>query len=236
MIGEPEIDGGWDGAGPAGEAVKARPDAVRERARVRGPRAPWLWALGGMAVASAAWAGALAVQDRLAGAPRIDYRHSADLCRETGFTTLGQAVGRPFETSETSQGVDRAQDWAYCRSGMRYEKGSVLYGARMLVELHKERDPAAEFASGPGSDAGIRLDLGERREVPGLGDRALLDRYYGRSGERLMVLDGGAVLTLTVEWYQPEADETDADAGVDGDAIEAAMIEDMRSLMAKLRR
>nr|WSX50021.1 hypothetical protein OG409_14370 [Streptomyces sp. NBC_00974] len=234
MIGEPEIDGDWDVAGPTGEAGEARPDAVRERVRVRGPRAPWLWALGGMAVASAAWAGALAVQDRLSGAPRIDYRHSADLCREAGFTTLGQAVGRPFEGSETSQGVDRAQDWAYCRSGMRYEKGSVLYGARMLVELHKERDPGAEFASGPGSDAGIRLDPGERREVSGLGDRALLDRYYARSGKRLMVLDGGAVFTLTVEWYQPEPDA--ADSGVDGDAIEAAMIEDMRSLMARLRR
>ncbi|MBT2450436.1 hypothetical protein J7F03_25835 [Streptomyces sp. ISL-43] len=237
MIGEPEIDGDWDTAGPAA-VTEVEPEPSRER--VRGPRAPWLWALGGVVVASAVWAGALAAQDRFSSAPRIDYRHSGDLCKEVDLKVLGQTVGRTFEGRQSGEGVDPAQDWAYCHVGMRYEKGSVLYATQVLVELHKKGDPAEEFASGPGTTPGTRLNLGERREVPGLGDRAVLDPYYADSGKRLMVLDGGAVFTATVEWYQQTADEggvvPGGAAGVDEDAIEAAMIEDVRALMAKLRR
>ncbi|MGW6706579.1 hypothetical protein ACWGDE_17025 [Streptomyces sp. NPDC054956] len=231
MIGEPEIDGDWETAGRAAEAL---PDDVRERERVRGPRAPWVWALGGVVAASAVWAGALAVQDRFAGTPRIDYRHSVDLCKEVDLKTVAQTAGRPFEGGASSQGVGRAQDWAYCQIGMRWERTGVLtFGAHVSVELHKEIGPATEFATGPGVNPATRLDLEMRREVPGLGDRAVLDRHYAGEGERLMVLDGGAVLTLTVEWYDPGGGPG---ASVDEDEIGAAMIEDMRTLMAKLRR
>ncbi|WP_328300562.1 hypothetical protein OG389_24310 [Streptomyces sp. NBC_00435] len=232
MIGEPEIDGDWDTTVRAQEAL---PDRPRERERVRIPRAPWLWALGGAVVASAVWAGTLAVQDRFSATPRIDYRHSGDLCKEAELKTVAQAVGRPVEgVGGSSQGVAPAQDWAYCRLAIPWDKGDTLaYGAQALVELHKEIDPQTEFATGPGATSATRLDLEERREVAGLGDRALLDHYYAGEGERLMVLDGGAVFTLTVEWYGTDGDRP---SGVDEDAIGAAMIEDMRILMAKLRR
>lgn len=228
MIGEPEIGGGWDKA----EAVReAAPDLPRER--VRGPRPPWLWALGGAVAASAVWAGTLAVQNRSADTPRIDYRHSANLCRDAPLKLLGQLADRPFEDNESSRGESPAQDWASCRFGLMAEEESVSYGAHLLVELHKKTDPGPEFASGPGgSSTYLRMDPGERREVPGLGDRAVLDRSYGDDGDRLTVLDGGAVFTLTVEWYPGEGQGSD----VDVDAIEAAMIEDVRALMTSLRR
>ncbi len=227
MIGEPEIDGGWDAADPVREAA---PDLPGER--VRGPRAPWWWALGGMVAASAVWAGTLAVQDRFTDTPRIDYRHTETLCRDAPLKMLSQIADRSFEEFENGRGTSHAQDWASCRFGIMYEEESVSYGAHLLVELHKKTDPGPEFATGPGGSTYLRMDPGERRQVPGLGDRAVLDRSYGGEGDRLTVLDGGAVFTLTVEWYRGEGEESE----VDVDAIEAAMIEDVRMVMASLRR
>ncbi|MCY0932686.1 hypothetical protein [Streptomyces sp. H34-S4] len=227
MIGEPEIDGGWDTAHPVEEA---EPDLPREHAR--GPRAPWRWALGGVVAASAVWAGTLAMQDRFTDSPRIDYRHSAELCKESPLKTLGQTVGRTFEGAEGSEGVSPAQDWAYCRARMTYEEDSVSYGAEVQVQLHKRTDPVPEFATGPGNSPYAQIDPAERREVSGLGERAVIDRYHGFGGVRLMVLDGGAVFSLTVHWFLGDEEGS----AVDGDAVDAALIEDARALMAKLRR
>lgn len=236
MIGEPEIDGDRDAAsGAAGfaEDLPREREREHERERIRGPRAPWRWALGGAVAASAVWAGTLAVQDRFADTPRIDYRHSADLCREVPLTTLGETIGRAFEGDGSSESLSPAQDWAYCRTGPKHEKERVLYMAQVLVELHKKTDPGTEFATGPGSNVWPHMDAGERREVPGLGDRAVLDRHRAAGGARLTVLDGGAVFTLTVEWFGPLEE---ASGGVDEDSIDGAMIEDVRALMAKLKR
>ncbi|WP_407837453.1 hypothetical protein ACE1OC_15065 [Streptomyces sp. DSM 116496] len=239
MIGEPEIDGDWHTASGAEAAAEALPgEPGRERVR-GGARRPWLWALGGVVAASAVWAGTLAVQDRSSSIPRLDYRHSVDLCKEFDLKVLGQTVGREFEGHQSGEAMFLARDWAYCSVGTQYAKGAVLYGAQVLVELHKKVDPGPEFATGAGTDPGTRLDIGERREVPGLGDRAVLDPYYAHAGSRLMVLDGGAVFTLTVQWHSEVADGApvaEGARGVDEDAIEAAMIEEMRALMAKLKR
>ncbi|MCX4780746.1 hypothetical protein [Streptomyces sp. NBC_01264] len=233
MIGEPEIDGDWHTASGSEGAAEALPGAGEpERDRVRSTRRPWLWALGGAVAASAVWAGTLAVQDRSADTPRIDYRHSANLCRDAPLKLLTQVAGKPFESNENSRGESPAQDWASCRFGLMYEEDSVSYGAHLLVELHKRTDPGPEFATGHGGATYLRMDPAERREVPGLGDRAVLDRTYMGDGDRLIVLDGGAVFTLTVEWYRGDGEGS----GVDVDAIEAAMIEDVRMLMAALRR
>ncbi|MFF1411005.1 hypothetical protein ACFVX6_14640 [Streptomyces sp. NPDC058289] len=232
MIGEPEIDGGWataSGAEGAAEALPGEPG----REGVRGARRPWLWALGGMVAASAVWAGTLAVQERFPDVPRLDYRHSSDLCKEFELKTIGQAAGRKFEGRQSAEGVHLAQDWSYCTVSTQYVEGTMMYGAQLLVELHKKGDPEAEFATGAGTDPATRLDLDERQEVQGLGDRAVLDRYYAHGGSRLMVLDGGAVFTLTVQWFNARDEEP---AGIDENAMDAAMIEDMRALMAKLER
>lgn len=233
MIGEPEIDGDWD-ADTELVAREAAPDPVREP--VRGPRTPWRWALGGAVAASLVWAGALAVQDRFTDTPRMDYRHSGNLCEEVSLTSLGRTIGRSFKgpgNSDGNEGLSRAQDWESCGVGMPYEEGAYSFQAAVLVELHKKTDPGPEFATGPGSHTVMRTDPAERREVSGLGERAVLDRYYGGGGDQLTVLDGGAVFTLTVEWFRSSED---AERTVDEDAIDAAMIEDVRALMAKLRR
>ncbi|MFB6522858.1 hypothetical protein [Streptomyces sp. NPDC056401] len=233
MIGEPEIDEDWHTASGAEAAAEALPgEPGRERVR-GGARRPWLWALGGVLAASAVWAGTLAVQERFPDLPRLDYVHSPDLCKEFELKTVGQAAGREFEGRQSGEGVHLAQDWSYCSVSTQYQEGAMMYGAQLLVELHKKVGPEAEFATGPGTDPATRLDLGERQEVQGLGDRAVLDRYYAQGGSRLMVRDGGAVFTLTVQWFQPR----DALPGtIDENAMDAAMIEDMRTLMTKLKR
>ncbi|MGW1774078.1 hypothetical protein [Streptomyces sp. NPDC002104] len=239
MIGEPEIDGDWRTAsGPDATAEALAGGGGREPERVRGTRRPWLWALGGVVAASAVWAGAPAVQERfLPDVPRLGYRHSADVCKEFELKTVGQAAGREFEGRRSGAGESPAQDWSYCTVSTPYREGTFLYGAQALVELHKKDDPAGEFASGPGTDPGTRLDLAGRSGLvgAGLGDRAVLDRYYDHDGARLMVLDGGAVFTLTVQWTRVN-DDGNKIADVDEDAMEAAMVEDMRALMAKLKR
>lgn len=228
MIGEPEIDGGWDTASGA-EVLPGEPAPER----VRRARPPWLWALGGVVAASAVWAGTLAVQDSFRDVPRLDYRHSADVCKEFEPKTVAQTAGREFEGRESAGHMFLAQDWAYCSVSTPYQEGAVMYGAQLLVELHKKVDPEQEFASGPGTDPETRLNTDERYGVVGLGERAVLDPYYARSGARLMVLDGGAVFTLSAQWFHLSGDKG---AGVDEGAMEAAMIEDMRALMAKLKR
>ncbi|MCJ0871228.1 hypothetical protein [Streptomyces sp. AP-93] len=238
MIGEPEIDGGWEtasGAEGAAEALPGGPEHERENGgeRVRGARRPWLWALGGVVAASAVWAGTLAVQDRFPDVPRLDYRHSPDLCKEFELGTVGQVAGREFQGRESAEGVSLAQDWSYCTVSTEYQEGTMMYGAQLLVELHKKGDPETEFATGPGTDPATRMNTDERFGVTGLGDRAMFDRYYAGGGSRLMVLDGGSVFTLTVQWYNLKDGQS---GSIDESAMDAAMIEDMRALMTKLER
>lgn len=123
-------------------------------------------------------------------------------------------------------------DWAYCAHSAPYAEGRLSYGAEVSVQLHKKTDPRTEFGADPSALMGMgrmASSGGEVEQVPGLGERALLTRRVG--GSRLEVLDGGAVFSLTVEWYggqgAPDPDEA---------AVQAAMVEDMRALMASLRK
>ncbi|MFE2144312.1 hypothetical protein ACFXA3_21700 [Streptomyces sp. NPDC059456] len=229
MISEPELDGQWDPGRPPGPAVE--PDAPRERVRVRGPRSAWLWALGGAVAASAVWAGVLTVQDRFGdAAPRIAYRHVEDLCKlrltavSASTTELTGDYGRHEEHP--------ALDWSYCAHGSPYTEGRLSFDAEVLVQLHKRADARTEFGAGPtglGGVGAMASSGGDVEQVPGLGERALLTSRVG--GSRLEVLDGGAVFSLTVQWYgRPDI------ADPDEDAVRAAMLEDMRALMAALRK
>ncbi|MFI8259540.1 MULTISPECIES: hypothetical protein [unclassified Streptomyces] len=227
MISEPELDGEWDTHRPPTHAEEAEPP----HERVRGPRRAWSWALGGAVLASAVWAGALVAQDRFGDrAPRIAYRHADDLCK-VKLTAVSAS------TTQLAGGYARheehpALDWAYCAYGAPYVDDRLSYEAEVLVELHKKADPRPEFGAGPtglGGRGAMASSGGEVEQVPGLGERALLTRRVG--GSRLEVLDGGAAFSLTVQWYGgpdiPDPDEA---------AVQAAMIEDMRTLMAALRR
>lgn len=234
MISEPEIDGAWDGDGEGGAARAAAggPDEVGAAAPVRGR--PWWWALGGAVAASAVWAAAvLGLEGRGGeGPPPLAYRVSQDLCREAPLSAVARAAGALVPMA-TSLGEGEAADWAYCSytsAAMDSDADEVVYDAEFLVELHKKTDPEAEFAAGPGLAPRLRRGAVRFEEVAGLGERALITDSVGDQGPQLHVLDGGAVFTLSVEWSTgPD------DAPPDEDAIKAAMIEDVRALMAVLK-
>ncbi|MEU9302947.1 hypothetical protein [Streptomyces sp. NPDC048269] len=228
MIGEPELDGEWEpGSRPAGQA---RPEAPGEP--VRRPARPWLWAVGGALLASAVWAGTLAVsKDRFSSAPRIAYRHSADLCKEAPLTSVSGAAVK-LVRDVPRRGEHAALDWSSCAySADSTQEGRLFFQAQAVVQLHKRTDPGAEFGASPGLGTSLweGVPTGEQEQVPGLGERAVFTRQA--KGPRLQVLDGGAVFTILVGWFgEPDAPDPDEDA------IKAAMIEDMRTLMAALKK
>lgn len=235
MISEPELEGEWPAGRPAGAA---RPDAPSASPPLSpspspppgGGRVPWRWALGGAVLASVVWAGVLVVQERSAGAgPPIRYRHAENLCDEAPLRMLS-GVGGSIDGRTVKHGEGPVQDWSYCGVGMSGVDRMPGYENQVLVELHKKADPGPEFGAGPGLEPGTRLEGAEVEQVPGLGERALLTAQVGQV--RLQVLDGGAVFTLSAHWFGVNGGAQDPD----DDAVKAAVIEDMRELMVRLRK
>lgn len=226
MITEPELDGEWDGGRPAG-TVEA--DAPREPGR--GRARPWWWALGGALTASALWAASLAAQNRFADAPpRLAYRFAENVCTEAPMTALSDALAK-LERDAPGSGEGPALDWSYCSYSSDWSGEGMAFNVQLLVELHKKTDPQAEFAAGPGLTPLVSRGDDQVESVPGLGERAVLAESARGLGPRLQVLDGGAVFTLSVEWWGD-----DGEAEPDQVAMKAAMIEDVRRLMATLRK
>ncbi|MFJ4778659.1 hypothetical protein [Streptomyces sp. NPDC088762] len=221
MITEPELDGEWEPEHPAEPAEPGEGPVGRPPAR------PWLWALGGAVLASAVWAGGLTAQNRFAAGPRIDYRHSENLCQEAPLTTLGTLTGG-FEKGLRRHSEGPALDWSYCTYDSTRSEDRPDYHGQVQVHLHKQTDPGPEFGAAPGLSIFMDVVPGDAEEVPGLGERALIS---GQAVEqRLQVLDGGAVFTLTVQAFGEDGAETDEVA------LKSAMIEDMRALMLALKK
>ncbi|GAA0306810.1 hypothetical protein GCM10010302_51880 [Streptomyces polychromogenes] len=234
MIGEPELEGEWAAREPAPAAARTE-DAPA--APASGPAgslraAPWRWALGGAVVASMVWAGALVVRERHADAgPPVRHRHSEQLCTETPFKAVGTALGS-LGVGMPSHGEGPAVDWSYCFAAGSTGEQAFTHEAQVLVELHKKADPATEFGARPEVDPFAASPAVAAEKVSGLGERA---QFSGEvQAPRLQVLDGGTVVTYTVRWWTKgspgAADE------VDGDAVKAAMAEDARALLARLRK
>lgn len=223
MISEPELEGEWP---PDHAAEPARPDAVGEP--VRRPVRPWRWALGGAVLASAVWAGTLALQDRFTDAPRIAYRHSEDLCAQAPLRALGGMAGE-FEGGLPQHSESPALDWSYCSYNTVRTEGRASYHGQVLVELHKKTDPGPEFGKGPNLSSYLEVQTLQPEKVPGLGEQAVLSGPV--KSPQLQVLDGGTVFTLTVQWWGEFGD-----VETDGDALKAAMIEDLRMLMVALKK
>uniref|UniRef100_A0AAU2JWC8 Uncharacterized protein n=1 Tax=Streptomyces sp. NBC_00049 TaxID=2903617 RepID=A0AAU2JWC8_9ACTN len=253
MIGEPELDGAWEQAQPAGTA---REDAAYEEASARGPgRTPWRWVLVTALVTSALWAGGLrAFGDRLTE-PEVAYRITDNLCAQMKASAIAGLLG-PLPDSDTSQSEVRheAMDRAVCsRSGAHPDSGPAEAGAYYVqarVELHKKTDPAAEFALRTMYDRTDGDDVDPWETVPGLGEQALVTGPEDEDQEQdhivLRVRDGGAVFTLGVVFLDLSTGEG-GEEGVgaaeraprprprpDRETLKAALIEDMRTLMDAL--
>ncbi|MFJ3878645.1 hypothetical protein ACIPW5_14415 [Streptomyces sp. NPDC090077] len=227
MISEPELEGDWAEA-PAAEL--AGPPDRPGRGEGRRP-ARWLWALGGALAASAVWAGVLVVQERSAAAgPPVAYRHSEQLCGEVPLKAVGAALGG-LGVGMPGHDEGAALDWSQCYSLGGRDDRMPTHEALVLVELHHKTDPEAEFGSGPALNLNLRRPSVPPEQVPGLGERAV---FLGEvEAPLLQVLDGGAVFSMRVQWWAGQ----DGEGGdLDENAVKAAMIEDMRALMDRLRR
>ncbi|MEU9081007.1 hypothetical protein [Streptomyces sp. NPDC048357] len=227
MITDPELDGEWDTERAAEPAEQLAP---RERAAAATSR-PWLWALGGVVVASAVWAGGLyALGDKLA-APTLSYRATKNLCADFRAQALSGITGDLHKRPVNKEVSHPAADVATCvlNNNADYPRDFSVY---MTVELHKKVDPSTEFGVPSVDDLANVGDL-RTEEVPDLGERAVMMTWAGERGLNLKVLDGGAVFDLRV--YATTFAEKDGRPATDSNAVQAAAIADVRELMAALK-
>lgn len=240
----PEPPGGSGSAadsGPGAETIAGDGIPTVPPHRIR-----WLWALGGAVVASAVWAGGLYAYDRT-GPDLLGYRASSDLCLDADLPALSALLGNkrsPQPASDEQHAIDRS----FCgvtlmRGRPREVKDDAIPTSYSSVTvnytLHKKTDPGPEFDA---TLTPLALSLVVERKtkrIPDLGERAYLMTDSGGYTPQLTVLDGRAVFTIEVM----SESVTDGQPGVDRPVkpvdpavLEPAMVEDMKDLMAALRK
>ncbi|MGW7333562.1 hypothetical protein ACWGIU_34165 [Streptomyces sp. NPDC054840] len=234
MITDPELGEEWktDILEPARSADRAAPGP---RATGGPGRRPWLWALGGAVVASALWGGGLyAFGDRPAE-PDLAYRTSKNLCQDFRAQALSGITGDMHRKRPVNHESDHPAVYAArCGLANAGKDGAPSdFEVVAQVDLHRKTDPSAEFDAPAlptiAYTGGVRTAA-----VPDLGERAVMNVMSGEKWLVLKVLDGGAV--FTVEAGVDTFAETNGRAATDVDAVQAAMIEDMRELMAALKQ
>ncbi|MEV7615991.1 hypothetical protein [Streptomyces sp. NPDC089799] len=240
MISEPELDGEWDGpprpaeipGGGAGNATGEGSGGIRARSPLRA-RA-WA-ALGGAAVASALWAGGLhALGDRPGAPPELAYALPEDLCRVLEVPALTRIAGNLHTNgADSRQARDPVLDQAVCSRGGDRSNG-LSYSVVATVQLHRKTDPEAEF----GVEPLLYQETVEQSQVPGLGERALMLVEDGDHSAELKVLDGGAVIRLSVyaTSFGDDGLPDGSEEKMDATAVQAALIEDMGELLKGLRK
>ncbi|MFH8474924.1 hypothetical protein [Streptomyces sp. NPDC018000] len=249
MISEPEMAGEF-GAVETREVMGA---FDREFVGERRPRKPWLWALGGVVMASALWAAALFLYGWSDRKPDMHgYQLDHDPCPSLQLKSIGAAIAPRDSTTKFESrllnhaALDQIQCFIPLRSqagAKRPENGwSIEYTVGITVALHKKTDPGTEFEARQrvtevGFDPEAKLET-----VPDLGDKAyLLTRDDGNS--ELRVLEGGAVVSLSLSAFtQYQSDNHREDGADDGlntpdvSPYHSAMISDMRDLMSSLKQ
>ncbi|MFJ2746305.1 hypothetical protein ACIO3O_42345 [Streptomyces sp. NPDC087440] len=248
MISEPELVGGPE-EGPRPELLDAdEGPTLGERVRALA-RLPWVWAVGGAVVASALWAGGLyAFRDQ--GPDQRGYRISAETCDRVPLSAISGKLG---ERDRATDAFDRSDDPAFRRtechmglksSGARTAGRVTTYAAELLVEEHLKTDPGPELGARLTSGR-YGLDDPVVSPVAGLGDRAFLVRApehgYVEADVRLVVQDGGVVLTLSVtgnvDLNSDSPDPVDPkELNPDYTGVPKLMESDMRELMAVLKK
>ncbi|MEV7418568.1 hypothetical protein [Streptomyces sp. NPDC089919] len=245
MISEPELD---DFEPPAGERPLRYEDPADPppAARPRRPRGPWVWALAGAVLASAGWAGALYATGygRDEGKPPLAYRVPGDLCEEVKAAALLRAFGRPMDGTNHFDVQHPAVDWYSCvgqAQGKETKGWFAAYEYDFTLAVHKETDPRPELDADADRSFWGAGEPMKREEVPGLGEYAVMLTGSDEGNPELRVVDGGAVFTVraSVNWSwngDKEPQEEHPADSIDTTALQAAMIEDLRSLMAGLRK
>ncbi|MFD3677766.1 hypothetical protein [Streptomyces sp. NPDC058613] len=245
MISEPELDGEWESARPSEVAEPAPPPG-------RGPGRPWRWVAATAVATSVLWtAGLYAFGDRLTR-PEIGYRAPDNLCERFAADALKPVLpDQPSSTGPHGESRHEAVDWVWCTLSDNNSSDSEGYFLEAEVELHKKTDPAAEFEVGGRFDLMLDSQEGDAgwEPVRGLGEQALIaGSREGSDDLYLRVRDGGAVFNLRLAWIRTGPDPDAPQDGEGGEAggartgprperkvLEAAMIKDMRALMAALR-
>ncbi|MFJ9581966.1 hypothetical protein ACIRQF_36970 [Streptomyces sp. NPDC101191] len=236
MISEPELVGGPDGPGAPRPQVWVEPQPWPQPApggRPEAPRArrPWLWALGGAALASALWAGGLyAYESR--GPDLGAYRTDRDPCQVGRFDGLTSAIGPKGPSMNEPLKVDEPAlfQWG---CGVSLAKGSARYSASVDYALHRVTDPGPEFEARM-TDPQIS-ELGDR--IGGLAEYAYVGELSG-GGVWVRVVDGQAEISLTVmpEVWDEKRNRYVESPDLDPAALQTYLVEDMRQLMAALQR
>ncbi|MFJ5866879.1 hypothetical protein ACIQEY_21035 [Streptomyces parvus] len=253
MISEPELVG-EDGPGSS-------PDVVSGFDQEQGPaagRRRWhgaLWGVAGALTASAVWAAAVFGYG-VGGDGKPDargYRVESGSCAAMELKELARALGKPeSETTTEMDGIEHPAlhrirctvDFPESELGERVgEDGAgwyTGYQASLTAELHKETDPRPEFEAGSTvTDMdGTSVDRVER--VPDLGDQAYL-LIMGDNTLRLSVVEGGAVMTLTLSAWMSYSESDGAEEMPDAPeepemlAYQGHLINDMRDVMKALK-
>ncbi|MFI8961104.1 hypothetical protein ACIGO8_03230 [Streptomyces sp. NPDC053493] len=235
MISEPELVDGTQHPAPVAPLPFPAQEPAREPARDPAPgpgaRRPWLWALGGAVAASAVWAGGLQAYEKQ-GPDLGGYRTDRDPCEAGTLEGLTSALGPKKRTGEPLKAEHPALFEWDC--GLTLAAKPAPYDVSIAYALHRATDPGPEFEA---TMADPQLNGGSFSRIDDLGESA----YVGElSGGDLMVrvLDGRAVLTLSVvadTWDDERNEPVDAPE-LDKAAMETYLVEDMRQLMAALRK
>ncbi|MGW8453444.1 hypothetical protein ACWGLO_18315 [Streptomyces niveus] len=268
MISEPELEGeisapvpgprdgehsGIAEAGTAGPEHEPETMGTDGRPLIRGVplrQRPWVWGLTGVLVTSAVWAGGLWAYNR--GGPDLQgYRVSRNLCLDADLLALSAAIGEkrdPFAAT----GEDKALDQAVCTVNLapklppgakKHQGPTVRAYAEITYTLHKKTDPGPQFDASLVHPADQGAGAETLKLVPDVGERAYLVTRSGGDNPALEVLDGQAVLSLSVGQVVDYDDTDPLDPSFDVDqqevlhlgGLEPAMAEDMLALMKRLK-
>lgn len=261
MISEPELEGELPAhatvpaqRGPEQTAETLGPDGTP---LIPGPplrRRPWVWGLTGVLVTSAVWAGGLWAYDR-AGPDLQGYGVSRNLCLDADLAALSAALGKkrdPF----AAVGEDEALDQAVCTVNLVRRPApkppehegrpapTVRAYAEITYTLHKKTDPGPQFDASLIEPADQGAGTQTLKLVPEVGERAYLVSRPGDESPTLEVLDGQAVLSLSVGQVTEYNDVDPLNPGFESDdqdivhlgGLETAMVEDMLALMDELKK
>ncbi|MEU8759763.1 hypothetical protein [Streptomyces sp. NPDC048659] len=224
MISEPELVGGTE--------YPAALEPLPAERGPRGPRRPWLWALGGAAAASAVWGAGLVAYERTGpdGPDFKGYRAEDEPCRKAALPGLSSAFGPKGEATNPMildhPGLFRAE----CTVTLAAEP--VPYRLSVTYTLHRVTDPRPEFEARMNDPF---RGIGDR--VSGSGELAYL-RDEGATGDMtLSVLDGQAVveLALTPELVYEGDQPPKEPPPLDPAATRTYLLEDANALLAALR-